>query len=293
MSKRDVQHVDMQSTGAATAFAESIHHTGFAILRNHPISTELLSRINDQWRGFFAGEDKYNYQFPRRPDGDQHGYFSLEVSERAVGKTVKDIKEFFHAAPGSPMPEALEPDIVAYRRDAITLGRQLLDWLQQALPTDCLYDPSVKLAETLQDEPSVLRLLHYPPLKGDEPPGSVRAAAHEDINFITLLPVALEPGLQVRSKTGEWLDLHGKSGEIIVNTGDMLQEMTGGFLPSTTHQVVNPPSSASNISRISMPFFLAPDLNLRLSERYTAGEYLAERLAEIDGSKQANGQESA
>lgn len=285
MTRPDIQHVDMRLDDADKKFAESIHQTGFAVLKNHPIDTQLLSRINDEWRDFFASDDKFNYQFPRRPDGDQHGYFSLDVSERAVGQEEKDIKEFFHAAPGSPMPDHLESDIIHYRQSALALARNLLDWLQAALPEACLFDEQVRLANTLRDEPSVLRILHYPPLKGTEPAGSVRAAAHEDINIITILPVALEPGLQVQTKEGDWLDLHGETGEIIINTGDMLQEMTGGFLPSTTHQVVNPVGSAGNISRISMPFFLAPELSLRLSERYTAGEYLSERLAEIDGQR--------
>ncbi|MEL7296063.1 MAG: 2OG-Fe(II) oxygenase family protein [Pseudomonadota bacterium] len=285
MSNPTVKSVDMGASNAAEAFAQSIHETGFAVLREHPIERDLLARINDEWRAFFKTDEKYDYQFPRRPDGDQHGYFSLAVSERAVGHDVKDIKEFFHASPQSPMPAHLTDDIVRYRKQAIELGATLLGWLQDALPADCLFDPSVNLAEVLRDEPSVLRLLHYPPLAGDEPAGSVRAAAHEDINFITLLPVALEPGLQVLTKDGRWLDLHGESGEIIVNTGDMLQEMTGGYLPSTTHRVVNPGQSDDNISRISMPFFLAPELSLRLSPRYTAGEYLMERLAAIDGTQ--------
>ncbi|MEM1440449.1 MAG: 2OG-Fe(II) oxygenase family protein, partial [Pseudomonadota bacterium] len=99
-----------------------------------------------------------------------------------------------------------------------------------------------------------------------------------------LLPVAEAPGLQVRTRGGRWLDLHGRRGELIINTGDMLQEFTRGYLPSTTHRVVNPKATGDNRSRISMPFFIAPDASTRLSDRYTAGEYLAERLADISGS---------
>ncbi|MEN7341397.1 MAG: 2OG-Fe(II) oxygenase family protein [Pseudomonadota bacterium] len=292
MSGPNVQSVDMRDPDAARNFATSIHETGFAILGNHPVDATLLHRINREWRAFFASDDKFNYQIERHPDGRQDGYFSLAVSERAVGQDVKDIKEFFHAAPDGPMPETLRADVIEYRSQALALGRLLLGWLQAALPAGCLNDPSVNLANVLDDEPSVLRILHYPPLSGDEPAGSVRAAAHEDINFITLLPVALEPGLQVKTLEGSWLDLHGESGEIIVNTGDMLQEMTDGYLPSTTHRVVNPSGSVGNISRISMPFFLAPELSLRLSQRYTAGEYLAERLTEIDGKRDTESDDS-
>jgi isopenicillin N synthase-like dioxygenase len=106
----------------------------------------------------------------------------------------------------------------------------------------------------------------------------VRAAAHEDINMLTVLPVSRQPGLQVLSRDGSWSDVPGGPGDVVINAGDMLQEATGRALPSTTHRVVNPDDATANVSRIAMPYFLAPDLELRLSERYTAGSYLRERL---------------
>ena len=61
----------------------------------------------------------------------------------------------------------------------------------------------------------------------------------------------------------------------------MLKEASGGYYPSTTHRVVNPVKQSNNNSRYSMPLFLHPRNDVILSDDYTAGEYLDERLKEI------------
>jgi isopenicillin N synthase-like dioxygenase len=127
--------------------------------------------------------------------------------------------------------------------------------------------------------------LHYPPLRGDEEPGAVRAAAHGDINLLTILPAATEPGLQVMGKDGNWLDAPSDFGLLIVNIGDMLQEASGHYYPSTVHRVLNPAGAAAQKSRISMPLFLHPNRNVVLSERYTVESYFNERMQELRGQK--------
>lgn len=58
-------------------------------------------------------------------------------------------------------------------------------------------------------------------------------------------------------------------------------EASGGYFPSTIHRVINPTGKASDKSRISLPLFLHPRPDVVLSERYTADEYLNERLREL------------
>ena len=130
-------------------------------------------------------------------------------------------------------------------------------------------------------EQSLLRVLHYPPLSGDETPDAIRASAHEDINLITILPAANEPGLQVKARDGSWLEVPCDFGNLVVNIGDMLQEASGGYFPSTTHRVVNPDDAVHNKSRVSIPLFLHPRPEVVLSQRHTAGSYLKERLEEL------------
>ena len=92
----------------------------------------------------------------------------------------------------------------------------------------------------LDSKTHLLRIIHYPPLDGKEKAGAIRGGAHEDINLITLLVAGSQPGLQVLSQDGDWVDVSTSPDYIIVNVGDMLQECSQNFYPSTTHRVINP-----------------------------------------------------
>ncbi|MFT7287269.1 MAG: isopenicillin N synthase-like dioxygenase [Halieaceae bacterium] len=270
--------VDMHSAESEQAFVQTLRHTGFAVLRNAPVDAARMQRMKHDWLDFFLGEEKQNYPAAETSSGNLTGYIPPSVSETAVGYGVKDLKEFFQYTPEGTLPPALADDVHAHLRETFALGELLLDWLD--IDCDEFLVPSLRggLANSLSAQDSLLRMLHYPPLVGGEPAGAVRAAAHEDINLLTLLPVSDQSGLQVQSRYGEWIAVPGEPGDIIINAGDMLQEATAGHLPSTPHRVINPLDASSNFSRVAMPYFLAPKLDVRLSERHTAGSYLSERL---------------
>ena len=278
----NVRTIDYASDSAGENFVSSLRDTGFAVLRNHPISPARLDKLYDDWKAFFADARRFDYLYdPDNLDGSQQGYHPPDVSETAVGHTVKDLKEFYHFRPAGNNPPDLAPGVLAYRRLAFAVGTQLLRWIQQHTPDSAMRGFNAELPDIISDDASLLRVLHYPPLTGQEQEGAVRAAAHEDINLITVLPVAEQPGLQVRDLEGQWIDVASIPGELVVNSGDMLSEITGGYFPSTPHRVVNPGGSIANTSRISIPFFLTPRLSLRLSDRYTAESYLNERIKQL------------
>ena len=141
------------------------------------------------------------------------------------------------------------------------------------------------------DGNSILRLLHYPPISDDADPKAIRAAAHEDINLITILVAANGGGLELLDRNGKWLPVETDPNNLIVDAGDMLARITNGIIPATTHRVVNP--SGPNVSRYSMPFFMHPHSDAMLSclesckgsgakfEDITAGAFLEQRLKEI------------
>jgi isopenicillin N synthase-like dioxygenase len=274
-----VQIVDYTAKDAAEKFVKSLHETGFGVLINHPIKQSLVESIYRNWQMFFLNEDKHNFAFdPEKQDG----YFSPDISETAKGHSKKDIKEYFHVYPWGRIPMQLKDEILQYYQLTSTLAAELLDWVEEYSPGDVADKYSEALSNMIKDTPNtLLRILHYPPLTGDEEPGAVRAAAHEDINLLTILPAANEPGLQVQRQDGEWIDVPADFGNLIINIGDMLQEASNGYFPSTSHRVINPSGKASDKSRISLPLFLHPRSEVVLSEKHTQASYLLERLREL------------
>jgi isopenicillin N synthase-like dioxygenase len=274
-----VQVVDYRAADAAEKFTRSLHETGFGVLTNHPIRQALVEKIYADWLAFFNSEAKHGFAFSKET---QDGYFSTEISETAKGSKQKDIKEYFHVYPWGRIPEPLKEDALTYYREANALAEELLSWVERYTPPEIAAKYREPLSHMIQGSTkTLLRVLRYPPLTGQEPAGSLRAAAHGDINLLTILPAANEPGLQVLGTDGAWHDVPCDFGTLTINIGDMLQEASEGYYPSTQHRVVNPTGEGAKKSRVSLPLFLHPRDDVVLSDRYTANAYLDERLREL------------
>ncbi len=293
----------------AAAFADEIGNSfktyGFAIVSDHGISSDLVAEADAKLREFFALPEEVKRRYFIEGGGGARGYtpFGIEVAKDA---TEHDLKEFWHVGRSLPeghrfadlMPPNIWPDEVegfhetfAKLYDALEgAGMRILT----AIATYLGLAPDF-FDNTVEDGNSVMRLIHYPPVSVDAP--GVRAAAHEDINTITLLLGAEEAGLELLDANGNWLPVKPREGELAVNIGDMLQRLTNHVLPSTTHRVVNPAPERRGFSRYSMPFFLhfRPDYMIetlpscvsednpnRYSEPLSSHDYLLQRLREIN-----------
>ncbi len=280
----DFPVIDFRAAQAPQLLCSSLRETGFAALRHTPLSGQDIHTIGREWLDFFLSPAKARYPWdPLRQDG----WFPPEVSEMARGHRQRDLKEFFHGYSWGRWPTEVSDAAQHYASQATALAARLLDWVQAGSPPAVRQAYSEPLPEMIEgSERSLLRVLHYPPQQAPAPAGALRAAAHEDINLLTILPASEEAGLQVLHRDGHWLDLpvaaaHDEDQLVIVNTGDMLQEASGGWFPSTTHRVLNPVGEAAQRSRIALPLFLHPRADVRLSPRHTAGSYLDERLREL------------
>ena len=277
---------------------------GFVALKGHFLNDKLVDTLYKEIKNFFELplETKRSYEIDGI--GGQRGYISFG-KESAKGKKEGDLKEFWHFGQyvdDDPKRAKEYPEnvIVDELPEFNSIGKETFQMLEktakQVLRALALY---LELEETYFDTfihngNSILRPIHYPPIL-EEPENAVRAAAHGDINLITLLMGAQGRGLQVQNNQGQWIDAIAEPDELIINVGDMLSRHTNNKLKSTIHRVVNPPRELWGTSRYSIPFFMHPtsemklnvldscidELNPKQFEDITAGDFLNERLIEL------------
>ncbi len=274
-----VQTVDFQAPEAPVLFTQSLKETGFAVLNNHPIQAAEIDEMYAAWESFFASDSKHDFLYDH---DNQDGFFPAEIAEVAKGNDIRDLKEFFQLYSWGQIPENLRPISLHMYTKLSNVAATLLNWLEENTPDEIKQHFSEHLSSMIQDSPRTqLRILHYPPLTGDEEAGAVRAAAHGDINLITLLVAGTAPGLQAQDSAGNWHDVSCDKGAVVVNVGDMLERASQRYYKSTIHRVLNPTGEAAKKARMSLPLFLHPRDEVYLTNTVTANDYRIERLIEL------------
>lgn len=285
------------------AFANSLGlaltSVGFIRLRGHPVPGALLSACYEQANAFFSQPEAYKRALISQAGDCQRGYTPFGT-EHAIDEPRVDLKEFLMIGRARYGDNIWPKDAPGFDRPFLDLfyklervGVTVLEALALYLALD-----DDTFSGLVMDGNSSLRVIHYPPI--DESvaakfPGSERSAKHADINMLTVMPSSTAAGLQIFSRDGTWIDVPSHPGELIVNTGDMLAEMTNNAIKPTVHRVINLPGSAGRASRYSMPCFVHARAEALLEvpapfrtepwpqprPTRTAGEALAERLAAI------------
>jgi len=299
-----LRDADRDPEAFAQKLGRSFEEYGFAIIADHGIPDALIARAEDKAKAFFALPEEVKHKYLIPGGGGARGYTPFGV-ETAKGLNAHDLKEFWHVGRDLPpghrfrdhMPDNLWPSEIPGFKDTFlelfatfdAAGLKVLRAIARYLKIDEDY-----FEDAVRDGNSVLRALHYPPQT--EPTGEhIRAGAHEDINAITLLLGAEEAGLELLTRDGRWIPVSPRTGELVINIGDMLQRLTNGKLRSTTHRVVNPTADRASKARYSMPFFLhfrsdfliealretVPAGEQPMWQPITANDYLQERLREI------------
>jgi len=262
---------------------------GFVTLEGHGLDDTHIREAYTSAEQFFGLSVDQKKSASIKGVGGNFGYTPFG-QEHAKDDARADLKEFYHFAQTRyEQPECPEvPEFISHGRllyaELEGLAAKLLEAVALSLDLDRSY-----FVNHVTGGNSILRVLHYPPAP-DAPEDAPRAGSHEDINLITLLVGSSADGLEVLDRDGDWIPVEAHARNLTVNVGDMLQNLTGGVLRSTTHRVVLPPGAGRNRSRYSLPFFLHPVGPMPLDPimgdhqaypKWTAEEFLDHRLQEI------------
>lgn len=282
----------------------ALTQVGFFALTNHGLNQKLIDTCYTLSEKTFDLDIRTKCKYENPPVNGQRGYISF-AREHAKGNSAPDLKEFWQIGqsldPGHALhdlyPTNIWPtEIPRFKDSVVSLFQQLERCALLLLEACALFAGGDKnlIRDMAVDGNHVLRLIHYPPIPQNANPSSIRAAAHEDINLITLLISATSAGLEILDRENRWLPVITPDHCVIVDSGDMLQNLSNGFYKSTTHRVSNPDNPGAR--RFSMPFFVHARDDLSLSplplfiektghkQRFpdiTAGAYLQQRLQEI------------
>ncbi len=288
----------IETTGSA------IQRLGFLRVTGHEVQADVMDPAYAAARAFFALPDDVKARYNIKGGKGQRGYTPFGA-EHAKDNPAPDLKEFWHVGRELPADHPLmkaypanvwPAEIDGFRDRMLALYAELERVSVVLLKALALYlgEEEDTLVEPTIIGYTVLRALRYPPLEGIVVlAAGVRAAAHEDINYITLLITSTASGLELLTREGRWMAVNAAPGEIVADSGDMLHRVTNGVIPATTHRVVNPDDASQE--RMSMPFFVHPRPEAVLSvlpscrgeglptppPDITGQAFLDERLAEI------------
>lgn len=286
------------------SLGESFRETGFVVIEGHDFEENLRTELYEQVKSFFSLPAEVKEKYNVEGLGGQRGYTPFG-REHAKDSNAPDLKEFWQFGqkankendghPAFPKNISVEelPMFNPLGMKSFKVLEKIGTDLMRAIALHLKCDEDF-FTSHVSGGNSILRAIHYPPLK-QNPGDALRSAEHEDINLITLLMGASSKGLEVKMRDGSWLALQAEPGQLIVNVGDMLQRLTNNVLPSTTHRVTNPEREDWTNPRYSLPFFLHPKPEMPLNcltqcveesgekvyDDILAGDYLIQRLKEI------------
>jgi isopenicillin N synthase-like dioxygenase len=273
---------DLAKRDFADRLDDAFGRYGFAAVVDHGIDPEVIDRAYAVAEAFFSLPENEKAKTIVPGSAGQRGY--TPDGETAKGAAAPDLKAFFQVGRSDNVAPAQIPDFLPAMLALIHTLDPIADQLLAAISLHEVGNEQHLPAAVLGGR-SLLRAIHYPPLAEQVPAFSERAAAHEDINFITLLlsaramgqgqfnrssvqgqglqlkvPLNGQRAEEVASSELVWVNARVPEDALIINVGEMLQRWTNGAWRATTHRVINPSLShpERQVSRLSLPFFVHP-----------------------------------
>ncbi len=249
--------------GAAAALGRQVAvtaaDTGFLVIANHGVPQPIIDTAFAAAADFFAlAEDA---KLALKIGAENIGYLPYggqTVRTSTVSKVTRpNNSESFYIVTPDALPDRNRwPEVAGFRAAHLAYFTAMRAVAHRLLPAFALaldLAPDYFEADFI-DPNGIVRLIQYAP-QPEEEADLFGFAPHTDGSFLTLLPQSKFPGLEVRTREGEWLRPPSLPGTLVVNTGEMLAHYSNDRFKPTPHRVLN---RSPNI-RHAMPFFYGPN----------------------------------
>jgi len=252
--------VDLRRADAAAALREACSELGFFAVAGHGVDPALVGEVAARSRAFFdlTEAEKRRFAEPATTPGVPvyRPLRSERLGATGHGEAAAEPKESLDWGPsldGVAWPPGLEVPYRRYLAEMHRLARSLRGLIARALGHDDDW-----FEDRFDEESSSLRVINYPEPRAATAGAPLRAGAHRDYGFLTLLRSDDAPGgLEIQAPSGEWLPVRPPRDAYVCNIGDLLAEWTGWA--STLHRVAAPPpDAAAGSRRQSLVFFHNP-----------------------------------
>jgi isopenicillin N synthase-like dioxygenase len=263
MAETAIPAVDLTRDDAPETLRRACEEIGFFTVVGHGVDRRTIDEIASVSRRFFDAPDAEKERFAGPGTVTGLPVYRPLRSERlgatGDGQDAADLKESLDWGPsldGVDWPGGLQRPYVAYLHAMHVLARRLRGVIAVALGRDAGW-----FEDRFDDLSSTLRVINYPEVDADLEAGQLRAGAHRDYGFLTILRSDDAPGgLEVQTLAGDWVPVAAGPEAFVCNIGDLLADLTDGAWTSTLHRVAVPPqgTTAAGARRQSIVFFHNP-----------------------------------
>jgi len=268
----------------AALIDEACVDIGFFAISGHGVPAAVCDDLREAAHAFFALPVETKRRASPADPTTPRGYHALAGETLAAANdapTPPDLKEFYHVGPVDTadepyytsakgrqffLPNIWPDEPRAFRSAAVTYYRTMHGLVAALMRLTAL---GLGVDERFFDDKvdrsiGTMRLNYYPRQTTAPLPGQLRAGAHTDYGGLTILNGEDVPGgLQVLTRSGNWVDVRTRPDEFVINIGDLLMRWTNDRWLSNMHRVVNPPS-ADNRPRLSIAFFNHPNWDVMI-----------------------------
>lgn len=251
-----------------------LHDHGFFYLTGHGVDPKLTAEVLAVSKQFFAlpEKDKLEIEMVKSPHfrgynraglehtrGQQDWREQVDINNESVAVEIgPDTPAWARLIGPNQWPSAL-PELktllLAYQAEVTRIGIDVLKAISVALGQD-----ENVFSGIYQPEPTkLLKIIRYP--GRDVAQSDQGVGAHKDGGFVTVLLQDVVAGLRVQTEDGVWIDAPPVPGTFIINTGELLELATNGYVRADVHDVIAPPAGTE---RFSVAFFMGARYDARI-----------------------------